>query len=268
MDDTNASQMQQLSASPATAAPALTEQLSSIASTVALQEMASGIAHELNQPLGAIVTFAQAGERLLKRPDATLDSACEVLQLIGKEALAAAEGIRRMRRLFQRDALPKSPCAMGEVVREMRAVLEWLVAQADVRLEVEIDPGLANVDIHRLRVQHVLFTLVKNALDAVMSASNAAQRRVLITVRGDRYHVETSVIDNGPGIPPEQRIKIFQPFFTTKRHGTGLGLASARAIVESHQGSIGFDPYGSHGTRFWFRLPTSEGSGPTTAEIL
>ena len=249
------------------AQPPLFEQLMSISRDSALEEMASGIAHELNQPLGAILTFAQAGERLLKRPDASLASACEVFELIGKEALAAAAGIRRMRRLFQRDASPKSPCAMADVVRETCVVLELLAAQAHVQLDVDIDEELAAVDIHRLRVQHVLFTLVHNAIDAVVarattSSSGTTPPRVTITVRGDRYNVETSVIDNGCGIPLEERREIFQPFFTTKSHGTGLGLASARAIVESHEGTIGFEPHGNQGTRFWFRLPASAASGP------
>ena len=240
----------------------LLEQLLSIARDAALEEMASGVAHELNQPLGAIVTYAQAGERLLNRPDASLESAREVLQLISKEALAAAAGVRRMRSLFQRDALAKSQCEMSEVVRELSSVLEPRAAQANVALSIQIDATLPAVDIHRLRVQHVLLTLAQNALDAVLEGTAVAAPQIAITVSGDRYSVETAVLDNGHGVADAHRAQIFRPFFTTKPRGSGLGLAGARAIVEWHGGTMGFDPSprlpgSARGSRFWFRLPAS-----------
>jgi C4-dicarboxylate-specific signal transduction histidine kinase len=228
----------------------------------ALEEMASGITHELNQPLGAIVTYAQAGERLLNRPEATLDNAREVLKLISQEALAAAAGVRRVRKPFQRDGLDKSPCAMSEVVRELGTLIEPRAAAAQVSLQFDLETALPTVDIHRRRVQHVLFTLALNAIEAAL-AGHSSPPHVTITVSGDRYGVETAVLDNGGGIADEHRGQIFRPFFTTKPHGTGLGLAGARAIVEWHGGTIGFQPQGSggnqQGSRFWFRLPASCG---------
>jgi two-component system, LuxR family, sensor kinase FixL len=226
----------------------------------ALEEMASGITHELNQPLGAIVTYAQAGERLLDRPEATPDNAREVLKLISHAALAAAAGIQRVRKPFQRKGLDKSPCAMSEVVRELATVIEPRAAAARVDLKFELESALPTVDIHRLRVQHVLLTLAQNAMDAVL-AGPGSPPHVTITVSGDRYGVETAVLDNGGGVADAHRAQIFRPFFTTKPHGTGLGLAGARAIVEWHGGTIGFQPQGPHGSqqgsRFWFRLPAS-----------
>lgn len=238
------------------ATPALLQQLMSIANESALEEMASGMAHELNQPLGAIVTYAQAGERLLNRPDASLDKAREVLQLIGKEALAAAAGVRRVCRPFQPAGLGKSHCAMGDVVRELGALLEARAAAARVGLSIHVDAALPQVEIHRLRVQHVLLTLAQNAIDATLAASSVAPQ-IAVTVSGDRYCVETTVADNGSGIADAYRTQIFRPFFTTKPHGSGLGLSSARAIVEWHGGTIGFQPHGQRGSRFWFRLPAS-----------
>ncbi len=242
---------------PAAANPSLLERLVAISRTSALEEMASGVAHELNQPLGAIVTFAQAGERLLNRPDATLASAREVFQLISKEALAAAEGIRRMRQLFNRDALAKAECGIHEVVSELGPVLALLASQVGVQLVLELQPDLPRVSVDRLRIQHVLFTLVQNALEAAASTVGTFPS-VRIRTHGDRYGVEVSVLDSGAGIAPTHRTEIFHPFFTTKPHGTGLGLASARAIIEAHEGSIGFEPTAGHGTRFWFKVPACE----------
>jgi signal transduction histidine kinase len=240
----------------ASAPPQLLERLMAISRASALEEMASGIAHELNQPLGAIVTFAQAGERILNGADASAASAREVFQLISKEALGAAEGIRRMRRLFHRDALDKTACGIDEVVSELFPVLELLASQAGVQLLLEQQPRLPKVSVDRLRVQHVLFTLAQNAIEA--SQLGDAPPRVRIAASGDRYGIEVSISDTGPGIALAERPQIFHPFFTTKPQGTGLGLASARAIIEAHEGSIGFEALGEAGTRFWFRVPACE----------
>lgn len=237
--------------------PSLLERLTTISRASALEEMASGIAHELNQPLGAIVTFAQAGERILNLPDASVNSAREVFQLISKEALAAAEGIRNMRRLFTRDNFTKEPCDIGDVLRELTPVLELLAPQADTELLVSINAALPLVSIDSLRIQHVLFTLVQNAFEASAAGSTTGPS-VCVEVQGDRYGVEVTVIDSGCGINEEQRPQIFHPFFTTKRNGTGLGLASARAIIEAHGGTIGFAARQGGGTRFWFKLPTCD----------
>jgi signal transduction histidine kinase len=238
------------------APPQLVERLMAIARASALEEMASGIAHELNQPLGAIVTFAQAGERILNQPDASLASAREVFQLISKEALGAAEGIRRMRRLFHRDTLDKAPCGIDDVIRELLPVLNLLAKPTGTHLVLELQPDLPKVNIDRLRVQHVVFTLAQNAIEATGLSDGTAVVR--IDACGDRYGVEVSVSDSGAGIALAQRPQIFHPFFTTKAQGTGLGLASARAIIEAHEGSIGFAALDAGGTRFWFRVPVCE----------
>ena len=236
--------------------PPLLDQLMASSRCSALEEMASGIAHELNQPLGAITTFAQAGERMLSRPDASLDSAREVFQFISKEALAAAEGIRRMRRLFQRDSIVKAPASVEDVIHELTPALEMLAGESGIKLIVHVEGPLVKVAIDRLRIQHVLYTLAQNAFDATSTNTQAHERIVTIEVHGDRYGVEIAVLDSGAGIAEDLRTQIFHPFFTTKPAGTGLGLASARAIVQAHEGTIGFES-GANGARFWFRLPAA-----------
>ena len=253
-DDTTAPiapSLQQVTSRRPEAEPTLFERLVSISRTAALEEMASGIAHELNQPLGAIVTFAQAGERILNRPDASIADAREVFRLISKEALEAAEGIRNMRRLFNRSDLAMEARDLGTVVRALTPVLELL--SPDAELVVDVAALLPLVNIDSLRIQHVLFTLTQNAFEA--TEAGAAPPRVRIDVSGDRYGVEAAVSDSGCGIGEQQRAQIFHPFYSTKKHGTGLGLASARAIVEAHGGTIAFESKEHRGTRFWFRLP-------------
>jgi signal transduction histidine kinase len=231
----------------------LLEQLMQIARVSALEEMASGFAHELNQPIGAIATFASAGQRMLAAPEPALDGASEVLQHIRTEALHAGEGIRRIRGLFS--ARPSEPvtCPLSDVLDELRPVLDLLAERAGVLLEVLVRQGLPPVSIDRLRVQHVLFTLVQNAIEA----SGGSSATVRIEMTGDRYGVVTAISDQGSGVPASAQNHLFRPFFTTKRNGTGLGLASSRAIIEAHEGAIGFEDAAGGGARFWFRLPAS-----------
>jgi len=118
---------------------------------------------------------------------------------------------------------------------------------------VDIDQQLALVNVDRAKIQHVLFALAQNGLEAAASGTSPPQVR--ISTVSDQRGVETSVVDSGPGVPAGARNRLFKPFYSTKRGGVGLGLASARAIVDMHEGSIGFENLSRGGCRFWFRLP-------------
>ena len=224
-----------------------------IARVSALAELASGIAHELNQPLGAIATFSQAGDRLLNRPEPMVNRALEVFRQISSEALSAGEGIRRIRRLFDQAEPTCSRQHVQAVVQEILPIIEMSARRAQVGFEMTVAGSLPDVALDSLRIQHVLLALTQNAIEA--SGESARTRKVELAVTADRYAVEISIQDSGPGIPDAARDQLFRPFFTTKRNGTGLGLASSRAIIEAHGGTIGFDCNVTQGARFWFRLP-------------
>jgi two-component system sensor kinase FixL len=230
--------------------------LLAMARVSALAEMASGVAHELNQPLGAIATYSQAGDRLLNRPEPLVGRALDVFRQINTEALGAGESIRRIRRLFDRDSLLQSRHRIAEVLDELRPVLEMMAEWSAAQLTLDIAVDLPAVSIELAGIQHVLFSLFQNALEA--SAQGESPARVAVSARADRYAVEISVIDSGPGIAEDARDQMFRPFFTTKSKGTGLGLASSRAIVDAHQGTIDYQNNASGGARFWFRLPVQQ----------
>lgn len=234
---------------------ALLEQLLQVARTSALEEMASGIAHELNQPIGAITTFAQAGQRMLERPQPLIGPAAEVMRHISNEALNAGEGIRRIRSLFHGHHAERVACNLKDVIAELLPILELLASRSGAKLQFSAQSSLPAVAIDRLRIQHVLFTLVQNALEAPTHDGAAPDVRIDLT--GDRYGVVIAVEDQGLGIPEEAREQLFRPFFTTKPHGTGLGLASSRAIAELHEGSLDAENVTGGGTRFCLRLPAS-----------
>ena len=232
---------------------ALLEQLLQVARISALEEMASGIAHELNQPIGAITTFAQAGQRMLDRPEPLIGPTAEVLRHISNEALNAGEGIRRIRSLFHGHHADRTGCNLADVVAELLPILQLLASRSAAKLQFSAQDALPLVAIDRLRIQHVLFTLVQNALEAPTRSGESPDVR--IDLNGDRYGVCVAVEDRGLGIPDEAREQLFRPFFTTKAHGTGLGLASSRAIAELHEGSLDAENIAGGGTRFCLRLP-------------
>jgi C4-dicarboxylate-specific signal transduction histidine kinase len=231
------------------------KQLLEFARVSALAEMASGVAHELNQPLGAIATFAQAGERMLNRPDPMVTRALDVFRQIDQAALGAGAGIRHIRSLFELGRPTRIRCQLPELIAELRPVLDVLAAGSKSTLSVEVPNPVPDLLIDRLRIQHVLFALTQNAMEAGLHSSDTPSIR--IDVSADRYTVETGVTDSGTGVRAELKEQLFRPFFTTKPRGTGLGLASSRAIIESHDGTIGFDNLPAGGSRFWFRLPVA-----------
>jgi two-component system sensor kinase FixL len=234
---------------------ALVNQLMEIARISALSEMASAIAHELNQPLGAMATFAQAGDRLLNRSEPMVGRALDVFRQINTEALAAGDGIRRIRQLFNPSTPELRFLQMPPLVEELRPMLEVMAQCANTELILTVEVPCPDVPIDKLRIQHVILALAQNAVQAC--AESDLPRRIQVALRSDRYAVEVSVTDSGPGIADSARELIFRPFFTTKPGGSGLGLASCRTIVEVHGGTIGFDPVPTGGTRFWFRVPVS-----------
>jgi C4-dicarboxylate-specific signal transduction histidine kinase len=233
------------------------KQLMEIARASALAEMASGVAHELNQPLGAIATFSQAGQRMLDRPEPMVGRALDVFRQINLEALAAGEGIQRIRRLFGQELPRPTRCQLPELIAELRPVLNAMVPNSG-EVRIDVSQPIPDLMIDRLRIQHVLCALTQNAVEASIQAKNPATIR--IDVASDRYSVETGVTDSGSGVPVDLQGQLFRPFFTTKPQGTGLGLASSRAIIESHDGAIGFVNLPAGGSRFWFRLPVAETS--------
>jgi two-component system sensor kinase FixL len=184
-----------------------------------------------------------------------VERALDVFEQINNEALSAGEGIRRIRRLFDQEDIVRIRCRMEELIVELRPAFDLLSKRCNGQLDVTPAAASPELSVDRAKIQHVLYSLVQNGFEAACQGSSPPLVR--ISMNSDRYGVEASVVDSGPGVPAESKQRLFRPFYTTKPGGTGLGLASSHSILEAHEGSIGFENLAGGGCRFWFRLPAA-----------
>jgi two-component system sensor kinase FixL len=228
----------------------LQSELVHISRLTAMGEMASTLAHELNQPLSAIANYLKGGMRLLQdRPDEESRQTRDALDKATEQAMRAGQIIRRLRDFVSRGESERRAENMSKLVEEASALA--LVGVRDIHIRFDLDPA-AEVLADKVQIQQVLINLMRNAVEAMASS----ERREL-TVRSALFDddiVEIRVTDTGPGIAPEIADHLFQPFFTTKVHGMGVGLSICRTIVEAHEGRISVEPNPDGGTVFSFTL--------------
>ncbi|QDF98061.1 histidine kinase [Azoarcus sp. DD4] len=222
--------------------------------------LAASIAHEVNQPLTAIVASADASLRWLKRATPDIVEALDGLAHIKQDSLRAADIIRALRSLAKQAPAVLVPLAPDDVLRDVLGMLRIEIDQRNVKVLTRLEAGTAAVEADRVQLQQVVLNLVTNALDAMAQTPDEA-RELAISSSREREHVVVSIEDNGAGIPDEAVARIFDPFFTTKAGGMGMGLAICRSIIEAHGGSLAARPRDGGGSVFVFRLPLPQG-GP------
>ncbi len=220
-------------------------------------EMASGVAHELNQPLTAIVTYAQACTRLIDRGDPSLGDVRDALQQIASQAIRAGGIIGRLRSLVRSGETERRPNDINALVGEVRELMETDARVQGVSLRLELAAGLPPVSVDGAQIQHVLLNLLRNALEALADVEPARREIAIRTARAGDGNVELSLSDTGPGVAPDAVDRIFDPFFTTKEAGTGLGLAISATILRLHGGRLGHRPVSPVGACFFARLPAA-----------
>ncbi|HVM48802.1 MAG TPA: PAS domain S-box protein, partial [Candidatus Acidoferrum sp.] len=201
-------------------------------------QLSTALAHELNQPLGAILSNAEAAEMLLEADPPALGQVREILADIRKDDERAGEVIRRMRALLRKRELEIQSLDLGELIHNVLGLVSGDAALRKVTVRAEVDSRPLPIRGDRVHLQQVLLNLLVNALDAV-AGNPSEERRVSVQAARNRAgEIEVSVIDNGPGIPPAQLARLFEPFFTTKPDGMGMGISIARTIVQAHNGRI------------------------------
>jgi C4-dicarboxylate-specific signal transduction histidine kinase len=222
-------------------------------------EMAAGIAHELNQPLTAIASYAQACDWLLARGSTDTAEIRDALQQITAQGLRAGEIIRRLRNLVRTPDTLRVETDVNELIEELKGLALTDARAHNVRLTLELAPALAAVVANRVEIQQVVLNLVRNAIEALEGVPPERRDIVLRTAPGPDSNVELAVIDSGPGVDAAIVDRLFSPFVTTKPAGAGLGLAISRSIVEAHKGTLRYRPAGASGACFVLRLPHAQG---------
>jgi PAS domain S-box-containing protein len=219
-----------------------------------LGELTASIAHEVNQPLGAVLANAEAGLRWLRRGTPDVGAACRSLEWIIDDGKRAGEVIRRVRSLANKGSVEKLPLDVNDVVREVIALVQRELTKHRASLRMELAPALPMILGDRVQLQQVIINLVMNSSEA-MQAVMDRPRELVIRSRQDEAQVLLSVTDCGVGISTENADRLFNPFFTTKSSGMGMGLSICRSIVEDHGGRLWATANIPHGATFQFTLP-------------
>jgi two-component system sensor histidine kinase DctS len=233
------------------------EQLQFTARLVTMGEMASTLAHELNQPLSAIASYNTGCLNMLERPGCQAQDIRPALEKISVQAQRAGKIIRRVHDFVRKSEPKRAPCALGEVIEDCLGFIEADARKHRIRIDCQI-PELPPIPADRLMLEQVLLNLIRNGMEA-MAATPESERILDIRTEAGETELRISVADRGCGIAPEIRDKLFSAFFTTKPEGMGVGLSICRSIIEFHRGRIWAEdntrsPTGS-GTIFIFTLP-------------
>jgi PAS domain S-box-containing protein len=237
-------------------------ELAHLSRVTMLGELSGSLAHELNQPLTAILSNAQAAQRFLAHDHADLNEVRDILADIVAEDKRAGEVIRRLRLLLKKGEVQHQPFDLNEVVREVLKLVRSDLVNQGVAAHAELAPALPAVNADRVQLQQVLLNLVMNACDA-MAGGPAGDRKLIIrTGLAGGEGIRVSVADRGVGLAPDKLEKVFEPFFTTKVHGMGLGLSVCRTIITAHGGKLWTANNPERGATFHFTLPASTEANP------
>jgi C4-dicarboxylate-specific signal transduction histidine kinase len=219
-------------------------------------QLSASIAHELNQPLGAILNNVEAAALMVASPSPDLEEIKAILDDIKRDDQRASEVIKRLRRLLTRGAFDPQEVDLNEVVGEVLKIVSAQAVARHVRLDSKLAQQRLRVNGDRVQLQQVVLNLIVNGIDAIAEMPNGA-REIVCTSSASDGQALVSIRDTGPGIPSERLGRLFEPFFTTKQDGMGMGLCIAHAIIESHGGKISAESRSS-GAVFQVSLPLAE----------
>jgi len=231
-------------------------ELARVARFTAMGELVASIAHEVNQPLSAIVTNSQAALRWMAREKPDYHEVEAALNRVNRDASLAGEVIARIRGFLSMGGIKREKLSVRHLIDDLLRMLQTMLQEAEIQVDVRISPNLPDLLADRVQLQQVLLNLVVNAVDA-MRDQYGRERLLTIVAREDRDEGAVfSVLDTGPGIAPEMGEKIFEALFSTKSKGLGMGLAISRSIIENHGARQRLEPNPGSGAHFAFNIPT------------
>jgi two-component system, LuxR family, sensor kinase FixL len=219
-----------------------------------LGEMAAGLAHEINQPLGAIASYAQGASRRLRLESANPAALREAVEAIAAEALRAGEIIRRLRMLVQREVPRQEPVPINDLIADVARLVEAEAHGRGVEIEIEADASSPSVCVDGIQIEQVVLNLLRNGVDAAAEAPSGRRRVSISTSHSAANEVQVSLRDSGRGLAPGVEGRLFEPFVSTKPKGLGMGLSISRSIIELHGGRLWFTPAPGGGSIFSFTL--------------
>ncbi|HEV3373579.1 MAG TPA: ATP-binding protein, partial [Xanthobacteraceae bacterium] len=229
--------------------------LAHVTRVTTLGELTASIAHEVNQPLGALVTNAEACLLWLDHQNPNLDEARRNVKMIIKDGHRAGEVIRRVRALLKKTDPQMAPLDINNVVNEVIALVQREVFSHRVSLRMELAPALPAVLADRVQLQQLLINLVINGIEAMQPVTDRPRQLVIRSRQDEADQVLVTVTDCGVGISAESADQLFNPFFTTKSGGMGMGLSICRSIIEAHGGRLSASGNVGPGATFQFTLP-------------
>jgi two-component system, LuxR family, sensor kinase FixL len=234
-------------------------ELAHVSRVTTLGQLVASIAHEVNQPLAAIVANGEAGLRWLGQSTPKLEEARHAIERIIGEGLRASEVIKRLRSLSAKGAAEKSPVNINQIITDVLPLVQREALDHNVSLRFEAMPELPLAVGDRVQLQQVVLNLVMNAIEAMSDVTDRPRRVLIRTLLNEDDQVAVAVRDTGPGISPEDAGRLFNPFFSTKSYGMGMGLSICRSIVEGHDGRIWASQNADHGATLEFVLPACRG---------
>lgn len=238
------------------------QELTHLARVATLGELSGAIAHELNQPLTAILSNAEAARLILAQPDVDMTEIREILEDVMADGKRAGDVIQRLRTLFRKAETVLESLDLNEVVAEVLEIAHSELVERNVAVAAQLQPDLPSVRGDRVQLKQVLLNIVVNACDAMNDNRPAERSLTIATEAGMQGTVQVSVADRGGGIQPALIERLFEPFVTTKAKGLGLGLSICRSIVTAHSGRLWAANNPDRGATFWVTLPVAEGSRP------
>jgi PAS domain S-box-containing protein len=237
-------------------------ELAHVTRVMTLGELTASIAHEVNQPLAGVIANAEACLRWLRRGTPDVDAACRSVEWIIEDGNRASEVIRRVRALANKISLEKVPLDVNDVVRETIPLVQRELISHQASLRMELAPALPMILGDRVQLQQVIINLVMNGIEAMQSVTDRPRELVVRSGQDEPGQALISVADCGVGIAAENADRLFNPFFTTKSGGMGMGLSICRSIMEAHGGRLWATANVPYGATFRFTLPVNADTAP------
>jgi C4-dicarboxylate-specific signal transduction histidine kinase len=240
--------------------------LARVSRVTTMGELAASLAHEIKQPIAAVVIDAKTCLRWLTRDQPDMEEAREAASRTITDATRAVDIMSRIRSQFQKGSLNRESVDVNEVIREMIALLQSEAMQSNISVRTQLAADLPQIMGDRLQLQQVTMNLIANSIDA-MKDVDGPRELTIESQRTEEEQLQVSVSDTGIGLPPQEADKIFDPFFMTKPHGTGMGLRISSSIVESHGGHLWATANSGRGATFYFTMPTAAEVVKATATL-